>query len=194
MISHNIKIIDFKILYLILDEIKPYLPFTLSYHKKDLKLEKKQNLEIENFIVVVNRDFNLDDLNIDDRCIYVLNHYPIQIEKLINDLNISLIKQRYSYQAKIVIKDYILDINSRNISKKDKTLQLTEREIDVILFLKEKKTSQKVSQLQKTVWRYSSDLETHTVETHIYRLRKKMSEIFNDQNFIKSDNDGYNIE
>ena len=104
-----------------------------------------------------------------------------------------LIKQRYDYQAKIVIKDYILDINSRSISKKNEKLQLTEREIDIILFLKEKKIPQKVNQLQKVVWRYSPNLETHTVETHIYRLRKKMKQTFKDQHFIKTDQEGYSV-
>ena len=193
MISQNIKIVDFKILYLILDEIKSYLPFKLSYHEREFLLEKNEDLQNENSIVVVNKNFNLDDLKIDNRQIFIVNPYPIQIYKLVNDLNISLIRQRYNHQAKIEIKDYILDINSRNISHKEKKLQLTEREIDVILFLKEKKNPQKVIQLQEVVWRYSQDLETHTVETHIYRLRKKMNKIFGDQNFIKSDQDGYSL-
>jgi hypothetical protein len=193
MISQNIKIVDFKILYLILDEIKSYLPFKLSYHEREFLLEKNEDLQNENSIVVVNKNFNLDDLKIDNRQIFIVNPYPIQIYKLVNDLNISLIRQRYNHQSKIEIKDYILDINSRNISHKEKKLQLTEREIDVILFLKEKKNPQKVIQLQEVVWRYSQDLETHTVETHIYRLRKKMNKIFGDQNFIKSDQDGYSL-
>tara|TARA_Y100000389_G_C17429404_1_gene501629 strand:+ start:57 stop:638 length:582 start_codon:yes stop_codon:yes gene_type:complete len=193
MISQNIKIIDFKILYLILDEIKSYLPFAVSYHENEIQLIKNKDFKNENSIIVVNKNFNLNNLKIDDREIFIVNCYPVQINKLVSDLNISLIKQRYNYQAKIQIKDYTLDINSRNIFQKEKKLQLTEREIDVILFLKEKKIPQKVSQLQEAVWRYSQDLETHTVETHIYRLRKKMNQIFGDQNFIKSNQDGYSI-
>ena len=165
----------------------------VSYHDKEFQLVKKENFQNENSVFVVDNNFNQVNLKIDNRKFFVLNHNPIQIHKLINDLNILLIKQRYNYQAKIEIKNYVLDINSRNIYQKEKTLQLTEREIDVILFLKEKKVPQKVGQLQKSVWRYSQDLETHTVETHIYRLRKKMSQIFGDQNFIKSDQDGYSI-
>ena len=193
MILQNIKIINSKILYSILFEIKAYLPFTLSYHEKELQLTKDEDLKNENSIIVVSDNFKLNTLKIDKRQIFVMNNQPVSINKLVNDLNISLIKKRYNYQAEIIIKDYTLDINSRNISKKNKTLQLTEREIDVILFLKEKKIPQKVSQLQETVWRYSPNLETHTVETHIYRLRKKMNQIFGDQDFIITNQEGYNL-
>ena len=193
MISQSIKIIDFKILHLILDEIKLFLPFTISYHEKNFELNKNENLLKENSVIVVNNNFELNNLKIDKRKVFVVKDSPVSINELINDLNVRLIKQRYDYQAKIVIKDYILDINSRSISKKNEKLQLTEREIDIILFLKEKKIPQKVNQLQEVVWRYSPNLETHTVETHIYRLRKKMKQTFKDQHFIKTDQEGYSV-
>jgi hypothetical protein len=193
MISQSIKIIDFKILHLILDEIKLFLPFTISYHEKNFELNKNENLLKENSVIVVNNNFELNNLKIDKRKVFVVKDSPVSINELINDLNVMLIKQRYDYQAKIVIKDYILDINSRSISKKNEKLQLTEREIDIILFLKEKKIPQKVNQLQEVVWRYSPNLETHTVETHIYRLRKKMKQTFKDQHFIKTDQEGYSV-
>ena len=83
---------------------------------------------------------------------------------------------------------------SRTISKKDKELKLTQREIEVILFLRKNKQPINVNTLQKEVWGYSEDLETHTVETHIYRLRKKLKNIFDDDNFIESLKDGYLIK
>ena len=72
-------------------------------------------------------------------------------------------------------------------------MKLTEREIDIILFLNQNKTPQSVDTLQNKVWGHLFDLETHTVETHIYRLRKKIKEKFNDINFIISHDDGYVI-
>ena len=87
-----------------------------------------------------------------------------------------------------------MDLNSRIISNNKKSLKLTEREMDIILFLIEKKQPQKINDLQNQVWRYSSELETHTVETHIYRLRKKINDSFNDENFIISTDNGYFIE
>ena len=84
-------------------------------------------------------------------------------------------------------------MNKRVIIKNNKELKLTEREIDIILFLTKCNKTQSINILQNKVWGYSSDLETHTVETHIYRLRKKFLDNFVDNNFIISSNNGYKI-
>ena len=91
------------------------------------------------------------------------------------------------------IGPYRLNINSRKISKNKKIIDLTEREMNLILFLKKSSLPVKIDKLQKEVWGYSSELETHTVETHIYRLRKKIKEEFADENFIISEKKGYSI-
>ena len=101
--------------------------------------------------------------------------------------------QQYDFQSNYEIKDYKIDLNSRIINKKDQELKLTQREIEVILFLKKNKKPIDVNTLQKQVWGYSKDLETHTVETHIYRLRKKIKKTFDDENFIESLKEGYLI-
>ena len=90
MILQNIKIVNSKILYSILFEIKAYLPFTLSYHEKELQLTKDEDLKNENSIIVVNNNFELNTLKIDKRQIFVMNNQPVRINKLVNDLNISL--------------------------------------------------------------------------------------------------------
>ena len=87
-----------------------------------------------------------------------------------------------------------LNLNSKFISKSDLSLKLTEKEIEIILYLNETKTKHDVADLQKNIWGYSADMETHTVETHIYRLRKKISDKFNDENFILSHQNGYFID
>ena len=86
-----------------------------------------------------------------------------------------------------------MNLNSRKIFNKDKSLDLTERESNIIIFLNNSKTQVKISKLQTEVWGHNSKLETHTVETHIYRLRKKINDIFSDSNFIKSSKLGYTI-
>ena len=86
-----------------------------------------------------------------------------------------------------------MDINSRELKKDKLSLKLTERETDMILYLNNSKKPVNVEKLEKEIWLHSSDLETHTVETHIYRLRKKMSEIFGDENFILNTQNGYTI-
>ena len=101
--------------------------------------------------------------------------------------------QQYDFQSNINIKEYTLDLNSRVVSSKNNKLKLTEREIEIILFLKKHKNPININVLQKEVWGYAEDSETHTVETHVYRLRKKIKKTFDDQNFIQSDKKGYFI-
>ena len=120
--------------------------------------------------------------------------YPVDIYNLIEKINIQLIKYKYNFQSKIKVKNYSLDLNSRIISKGDNILKLTEREMDIIIFLTESNLPQKINALQNRVWGYSSELETHTVETHVYRLRKKIYDSFKDQYFIISTDTGYFIE
>ena len=123
----------------------------------------------------------------------LINELPISVEKLLDKINAQLIKQKYNFQSNFNIKDYLLNLNSRVISKKKNELKLTEKEIDIILFLNNKKTPQSVVSLENEVWGHSFQLETHTVETHVYRLRKKIKNKFNDENFIISYEEGYKI-
>ena len=86
-----------------------------------------------------------------------------------------------------------MNLNSRELIKNDIKLKLTQKEIEIIMLLEDLKKNQTVSDLQKKVWEYNSNLETHTVETHIYRLRKKIFEKFSDNSFILSEENGYKI-
>ena len=199
MVKQNINIIDFETLYSILEEIKINLSFEIYNYKNEdefLNDLNNNNKDITNSIIVLNsRSKNLiNHSKIDLRKILNLTDLPIVINKLVEKINVLLIKQRYNFQSKINIKNYILDLNSRNITINDNSLKLTEREIDIILFLYDHKKPQKVDILQNKVWGYSSELETHTVETHIYRLRKKIKDSFKDDNFILSHDDGYLIK
>ena len=199
MVKQNINIIDFETLYSILEEIKINLSFEIYNYKNEdefLNDLNNNNKDITNSIIVLNsRSKNLiNHSKIDLRKILNLTDLPIEINKLVEKINVLLIKQRYNFQSKINIKNYILDLNSRNITINDNSLKLTEREIDIILFLYDHKKPQKIDILQNKVWGYSAELETHTVETHIYRLRKKIKDSFKDDNFILSHDDGYLIK
>ena len=103
-------------------------------------------------------------------------------------------KQQFSNQSRIEIKDYLVDLNSREIIKNKIKLKLTEKEVNTVMYLFRSNKSVSIDELQKNVWGYISDIETHTVETHIYRLRKKILKIFDDQNFIISEKNGYKIK
>ena len=215
MIKQNINIVGVPILYNILEEIKENLSFKIeNFTKLDdfLNFFNEDKSENKNFFIITtisNKDFFINKIKLEEKNIFFLcqknikvdiNHnynvfkYPINIYNLIEKINIQLIKYKYSFQSKIRVKNYSLDLNSRTISIENKSLKLTEREMEIILFLNDCKTPQKINDLQNKVWSYSSELETHTVETHIYRLRKKISNSFQDEHFIISTDNGYFIE
>ena len=102
-------------------------------------------------------------------------------------------KKNFSNQSSINIKNYIINQNSREMSSKDKKLKLTEKEVNTIIYLSKIRKPVKIEELEKNVWQYQSNIETHTVETHIYRLRKKIFQKFEDNNFIISKKNGYQI-
>ena len=214
MVKQIINIVGIPILYNILVEIKDNLSFKVdNFNKEDefIKFLNESKIDYKNFFIITKinnkeffykKKFDLRNIfflceknnksNIDPN--YKIIKYPIEIYNLIEKINIQLIKQKYNFQSKIKLKNYFLDLNSRIITKKDKNLKLTEREMDIILFLNDSEKPQKINVLQNQVWRYSSELETHTVETHIYRLRKKINDNFKDDNFIISSDSGYFIK
>ena len=215
MIKQNINIVGVPILYNILEEIKENLSFKIeNFTKLDdfLNFFNEDKSENKNFFIITtisNKDFFINKIKLEKKNIFFLcqknskvdiNHnynifkYPINIYNLIEKINIQLIKYKYNFQSKIRVKNYSLDLNSRTIFIENKSLKLTEREMEIILFLNDCKTPQKINDLQNKVWSYSSELETHTVETHIYRLRKKISNSFQDEHFIISTDNGYFIE
>ena len=196
MIKQTIHIIDFKILYNILDEIKDYLKFQILHYKNEENFLNSNNLNLNDSLILVksNKQIFLNNKKISRKKIFSIPNYPITIDKLVEILNVNLIKQKYNYQSNIYIKNYLLNLNSRTITKNNQNLKLTQKEIDIILFLNDYDKPQRVNVLQSKVWGYSLELETHTVETHIYRLRKKIKDEFKDNNFILSNDDGYFIE
>ena len=194
MNKQSIIIYDFEILFIILKEIKENLKFEIFNFKKDDKISKLDNNTYGNYLIVVKSLSNFINKDIEKKKLYLIENLPIKIDKFIEKINIQLLKQKYNYQSEIRINKYKLNLNSREISLNKKLIKLTEREIDIILFLNENKKPINIDILQKEVWGYNSELETHTVETHIYRLRKKLKDKFNDEKFILSLKKGYQIK
>jgi len=185
-------------LYNILFELRNTLSFDINNYqsKKELSNAIKDNkINFSNCIFVAKSSENLllNYDKLDKKNILIVDKLPIQLDKLIDKINVQLIQHQYNFKSKLNIKNYSLNINSRTISKNHKELKLTEKEIDIILFLNKYNVPQKINILQSQIWKYSSELETHTVETHVYRLRKKIKDSFNDENFITSSENGYLI-
>jgi hypothetical protein len=191
----NVFIINFKSLYEILDEIKENLSFKIIKIENKEDFEKKFDLERLDYLVISKTDYKLLlNNNITDKNFLDFDDLPLSFKKLLELINIKLIKLKFNQQSKIIIKGYELNLNSKFFSKGNLKLKLTEKEIEIILFLNDKKIKHDVADLQKNIWGYSINLETHTVETHIYRLRKKISDLFKDEKFILSHKNGYFID
>jgi len=191
----NVFIINFNSLYEILDEIKENLSFTIMKINNEEDFKKKFDLNRLDHLVISKTDYKLlQNNNITNQNLLEFNDLPLSLKKLLELINIKLIKLKFNQQSKITIQGYELNLNSKFLSKNNLKLKLTEKEIEIILYLNDKKIKHNVEDLQKNIWGYSANMETHTVETHIYRLRKKISDLFKDEKFILSHKNGYFID
>ncbi|MDB3859143.1 winged helix-turn-helix domain-containing protein [Candidatus Pelagibacter sp.] len=186
MSVQNLIIYKFSSLYQILEEIISDLNFNLTF----VDNENSLNVKIKNFnhyLIASNKRYSNIDAQI------VLDNLPINIFKLIEKINIEFLKQQFNNQSEFQINKYKIDLNSRELLLNSSKLKLTEKEINTIIYISKSNKPVSIDELQEKVWSYQSDIETHTVETHIYRLRKKILKTFNDNEFIISKKDGYHI-
>jgi len=191
----NVFIINFNSLYEILDEIKENLSFKIIKFENEENFQKNLDLNIIDYLIISKTNHKLLLNNdITDKNLLDFGDLPLSLKKLLELINIKLIKLKFNQQSKIIIKGYELNLNSKFFSKDGSKLKLTEKEIEIILYLNIKDIKRNVADLQKNIWGYSADMETHTVETHIYRLRKKISDLFKDEKFILSHKNGYFID
>ena len=174
----------YPVLFNILNEIKINLNFKIE-HFED---EEFKNINNRNLVVISGeKNFNYQNQA-------KIDLYPINIQKLIELINIQFLKNKFNKQNDVRVGKYSFNLNSRVMKYELKSLQLTEKEMKIISFLKNFKAPISIRRLQLEVWGHKSKLETHTVETHIYRLRKKVEKKFNDKSFIISFKNGYKIK
>ncbi len=181
MIKQNLAIYSIPILFDILKELEDELNYNIlnissvSDLKKNMKmvdlvLTKKNNLQFESKIEIT---------------------FPIKILKLIEKINVQFIRYKTKEKASILIKNFKIDLNQRSIELNSKKVSLTEKEVNMIIYLNNSIKPVNIQKLQTEVWGYKSKLNSHTVETHIHRLRKKIYSKLNENNFILSDKNGY---
>ena len=187
MNNQNIIVYRFNSLYQILKELEEDINFRIIEisNEKSLINEIKN---LNNYLIITKKQI----LKFNNQ--FILSQLPIKIFKIIEKLNIEFLKQQFVEQSQVIINDYTIDINAREMFSKNVKLKLTEKEINTIIYLSKANKPISIEELQTKVWDYRSDIETHTVETHIYRLRKKISKNFLDDNFIISRNNGYQIK
>ena len=187
MQAQNLIIYKFSELYHILKEIELDLNFKISF-VDDENILKNTIKNLNNYLIITDRKYS----SIDNQ--FVLNDTPVNIPKFVEKINIEFLKVQFNSQSEVKVNNYIIDLNSREMLIKNIKLKLTEKEINTIMFLSKSNKPVSVHELQEKVWSYQSNIETHTVETHIYRLRKKILNIFKDNEFIISKKNGYQIK
>ena len=184
MNNQKLIIYEFNELYKILIEIN---------NDENLIIKKASKNDISDFIshpnTLILTKKKISNLNNQ----IIFNSFPVSILKLLEKINTQFLKLNFNNQSDIMIGSYKFNLNSREMSQSDLKLKLTEKEINSIIYLFNSKDVVKIDELQSKVWGYQPELETHTVETHIYRLRKKILQKFNDENFILTNKNGYEI-
>ena len=178
-------IYESKSLFDIFSEIEDNLNF------KIINLTKKEISQIDfknygDYLILSLKDLKLSNM-------IKVENFPIKFSKLLERINIEFLKKNFNEQSNITVSKYTINTNSREMTLLNQKLKLTEKEINMIIYLLQSKKPIKVNELQEKVWGYKSKLETHTVETHIHRLRKKIKEKFFDENLIVSKKNGYQI-
>ena len=186
MLTQNLIIYKFSKLYHILKEIESELNFKILFVDNENILNDTIK-NFSNYLVITDKEH----ANIVNP--FVLNDSPVNISKFLEKINIEFLKKQFNNQSEVKVNNYIIDLNSREMLAKNIKLKLTEKEINMIIFLSKSNKPVSVDELQEKVWSYQSDIETHTVETHIYRLRKKILTTFDDSEFIISKKNGYQI-
>jgi hypothetical protein len=182
----NLIIYKFSSLYQILEEISSDLNFNVTFVDNENSLNDKIK-NFNHYLIASNKRYSDIDTQV------VLDNLPINIFKLVEKINIKFLKQQFNNQSEFQINKYKIDLNSRELLLNSSKLKLTEKEINTIIYISKSNKPVSIDELQEKVWSYQSDIETHTVETHIYRLRKKILKTFNDNEFIISKKDGYHI-
>ena len=186
MNNQTLIVYQFTTLHQILKELENNLNFNIiEVDSRELLQNKIKNFK--NYLIITKEKISYLDHQV------TFNSLPKKILKLIEIINVEFMKKHFNDQSNLKINSYIINLNSREMMLNDLKLKLTEKEINTIIYLSKINKAVSIEELEKNVWQYQPDIETHTVETHIYRLRKKISQKFKDDKFIISKKNGYQV-
>ena len=212
MTNLTISVFGNKIFLEIINEVKLFSKFKIQYYedlnlceqdaekhnslaiffvkKKDISYFSKNKINDFPSILITESSIPKSMFSSELREQLMMPFTILEFEKKVISL---LAKNEFKKDSLIQLGDYTIDKNERKIKKNNLELQLSEKEINFLILFSENKKPLSRNLVLKNVWKYSSESETHTVETHIHRLRKKILEKFGDDNFIKNNNKGYYI-
>ena len=191
VLRENLKHINF--------EIKSFKKFNEIVQDSKVKNSSILVTSLKDYDLFINSKLNIPVLflNFGSKKNYTTSaeiiNCPFQLNNFVERINVIFLKNKFLNNSNLNILNYEINLNSKEILRDGQKLKLTEREINFILFLKNSNSPQNIKSILKSVWNYSPNLETHTVETHVHRLRKKFFSHFKDDNFIKINKKGYFI-
>ena len=191
VLRENLKHVNF--------EIKSFKKFNEIIHDSKVKNSSILVTSLKDYDLFINSKLNIPVLflNFGSKKSYTTSaeiiNCPFQLNNFVERINVIFLKNKFLNNSNLNILNYEINLNSKEILRDGQKLKLTEREINFILFLKNSNSPQNIKSILKSVWKYSPNLETHTVETHVHRLRKKIFSHFKDDNFIKINKKGYFI-
>ena len=191
VLSENLKHINF--------EIKSFKKFNEIIYDSKVKNSSILVASLKDYDLFINSKLNIPILflNFGSQKSYTTSaniiNCPFQLNNFVERINVIFLKNKFLNNSNLNILNYEINLNSKEILRDGQKLKLTEREINFILFLKNSNSPQNMKSILKSVWNYSPNSETHTVETHVHRLRKKFFSHFKDDNFIKINKKGYFI-
>ena len=212
MDNFTISIFGSKILLEIINEVKLFSKFKIKYYEnldlcvKDAEKETQlvvffvnesnkiffNNIKIYNFPLILIVESSIPKNKFSGELVELLS-MPFSILDLKKKIVVLIAKNKFKKNSLIHLMGYVINKNERKIKKNNLELQLSEKEVNCLILFSQSKKPINRSLLLKNVWNYSTASETHTVETHIHRLRKKILEKFGDGDFIKNNNQGYYI-
>jgi len=187
MDKQNLIIFKYNTFYNIMKELEENLNLKI-FEAPNEKILNKIKDDLRNYLIITSKKIN----NVNNQ--FILDKTPTKLNNLIEKFNIQFLKVNFIEKSELNIGKYKIDLNSRELISINNVLKLTEKETNIIIYLFKSNNAVGIDQLQSKVWQYHSNLETHTVETHIYRLRKKILKTFNDNEFIISKKNGYQIK
>tara|TARA_B100001059_G_scaffold3367_1_gene2744 strand:- start:1014 stop:1619 length:606 start_codon:yes stop_codon:yes gene_type:complete len=195
----NVKIIGPSSFVSTLNELKVFLKFNpilnntnedpniILFHIDVLKDKKLKEYINNNSFLKICAGSKKDLTDNYDACLEL----PATLQEINTIIENTAVKSKFNKNSSIAIKSYFLNKNEKKLFKSDSFIILTEKEIQLLELLLNIQKPIPKDNILSSVWNYSSDADTHTVETHIYRLRKKITDKFGDENFILNNKSGY---
>ena len=189
-----------------LEELKPFFGFNLvtndittndlisnKFNALIIESELKKKILLDNISVpkiLIQKNKKLEKSK---ELFQLIINLPLHVIRFNQDVIDVCKKYEFNKNSLVNIKEYILDKNQRVLKKNNITLKLTEKEVIFLETLSSSKMALSRNYILENIWKYSSETDTHTVETHIYRLRQKIKDHFKDNNFIKNSPKGYSL-